>query len=76
MMVGGDGGFLGLRDQERGKGRMSEIGTGQNRGCGRLRCLLKSSRDLAYKQIILKCFGKECRIGLSNFEVISDKKIS
>jgi hypothetical protein len=28
-----------LRDQERGKGRMSEAG--QNRECGRLRCLLR-----------------------------------
>jgi hypothetical protein len=26
MMVGGDGGFLELRGQERGKGRMSEAG--------------------------------------------------
>jgi hypothetical protein len=30
---------------------------------------------LAYKQIIFKCFGKECRIGLSDFESISDKEI-
>jgi hypothetical protein len=29
MMVGGDGGFLELRGQERGKGRMSEAGTGR-----------------------------------------------
>lgn len=37
-----------MRDQERGKGRMSEAG--QNRAprqCGRLRCLLNSSRELS-----------------------------
>jgi hypothetical protein len=38
-----------LRDQERGKGRMSKAGAAQNRAprhCGRLRYLLKSSRDM------------------------------
>jgi hypothetical protein len=32
--------------------------------------------NLAYKQIICNGFSKECRIDFSNFEAISDKKIS
>jgi hypothetical protein len=32
--------------------------------------------NLAYKQIICNSFSKESRIGFSNFEAISDKKIS
>jgi hypothetical protein len=31
---------------------------------------------LAYKQIICNGFGKECRIGFTDFETISDKEIS
>jgi hypothetical protein len=31
---------------------------------------------LAYKQVIFKSFSKESRIGLSDFEAISDKEIS
>jgi hypothetical protein len=30
--------------------------------------------NLAYKQIICKCFSKESRIDFSDFEAISDKK--
>ena len=37
---------------------------------------LCSSRDLAYKQIFCNSFSKECRIGFTDFEAISDKKIS
>jgi hypothetical protein len=32
--------------------------------------------NLAYKQIICNCFSKESRIGFSDFEAISYKKIS
>jgi hypothetical protein len=32
--------------------------------------------NLAYKQFIIKCFGKERRIGLTDFEAISNKEIS
>jgi hypothetical protein len=32
--------------------------------------------NLAYKRIISNCFSKESRIGFSDFEAISDKKIS
>jgi hypothetical protein len=32
--------------------------------------------NLAYKQVFCNCFGEESRVSFTNFEAISDKKVS